>query len=243
MVVFFTILLNFYEIEELSTSVITKNLNKTFYLNASYLNQDEKNFLLFTYAHPYQLPSLNYFQSLGKFKKFGLLFQNLNYLFYNENRWAFVYSGEIKNFSYGFSPNFYYFKIEKDFDFFFTYNLGFALDFEKLILLLSLNNLNKPKIRNEELSNKIIVGTDMKFIKNLNIAFFYLKTKGEDNYKIGFDFSLNDNLSFGQEFSFFPFIINFKLDFLFKKHLGLGYFLNFHSQLKETHLWTLYFQW
>ena len=243
MVVFFTILLNFYEIEELTTSVITKNLNKAFYLNPSYLNQDKNNLLFFTYTNPYQLPSLNYFQLIGKFKKFGLLFQNLDYLFYNEGRLAFVYGGKIENFSYGFLPNFYYFKIEKDFDFFFIYHLGFSLDLKKLTFLLSLNNLNKPKIRKEELSPKIIIGTDIKFIKNLNINSFYLKTKDEENYKIGFDFSLNENLSFGQEFSFLPFIINFKFDFLFKRHFGLFYLLNFHPQLKETHLFTLYFQW
>ena len=243
MVVFFTILLNFYEIEELSTSVITKNLNKTFYLNPSYLNQEEKNFLLFAYTNPYQVPSLNYFQLIGKFKKFGLLFQSLDYLFYNENRWALVYGGKIKNFSYGLSPNFYYFKIERDFDFFFTYNFGLSLDFKKLTLYLSLNNLNKPKIRKEELPLKIIIGTEINHIKNLTITSFYLKTKAEDNYKIGFDFFLKENLSFGQEISFLPLVINFKFDFLFKKYLGLFYFLNFHSQLKETHIFTLYFQW
>lgn len=245
MVVFFISLFNlsFFEIEELSTSVITKSLNKAFYLNPSYLNKDKENFLSFSYTNPYKISSLNYFQFQTKFKRFGLLIQNLYYPTYDENRLSLIYGGEIKNFAYGFSPNLYYFKIVNDGDFFLSYHLGFTLDFEKLDFMVSLYNLNKPKIWNEEISEKIVLGTDLKFIKNLIISSFYFKTKDDERFKIGFDFSFNEHLSFGQEFSFLPLVINFKFDLLIKTHFGLFYFLNFHHRLKDTHSFTLYFKW
>lgn len=245
MVVFFITLFNItlFEIEELTTSVINKNLNKSFYLNPSYLNKEEKNILFFSYANPYKLTTLNYFNFQTKLRNFGLLIQNLYHSNYNENRFSFIYANKIKNFSYGFLPNFCYFKITNQGDFFFTYHLGLYYNLNKLAFSFALFNINKPKIWNEEIGEKLIIGIDLKFIKNLLILFYYLKEKENDKVNIGFDFKLNENLSFGQEFIFLPFIINFKFDLLVKEHFGIFYFLSFHYRLKDTHLFGLYFQW
>ncbi|MCX7837302.1 MAG: hypothetical protein N2323_05020 [candidate division WOR-3 bacterium] len=245
MVVFFIISLNInlFEIEELNTSVINKFLNKSFYLNPGYLNEENKNILFLSYTNPYKLPSLNYFNFQTKFRNFGVLIQNLYYPHYNENRLSLIYAQKIKNFSYGFSPNFCYFKIAQNGDFFFTYHLGVLYDWQKLTLSWAIFNINKPKIWDEEIREKLILGIDFNITKNLTASSFYLKTKDDERFKIAFDFRLNENLSFGQESSFLPFTTNFKFDLLVKENFGIYYFLNFHYRLKDTHTFSLYFQW
>lgn len=245
MAVFFITLFNItlFEIEELNISVINKSLNKSFYLNPGYLKEESKNILFLSYTNPYKLNSLNYFNCQGKFKNLGLLIQNLYYPNYNENRCSFIYANKIKNLSYGFSPNFCYFKIAKDGDFFFTYHLGLLYNWQRLAISLAIFNINKPKIWNEEIEEKIICGIDFNFTKNLKISSFYLKEKDNGRFKNGFDFKLNENLSLGQEFSFLPFNINLKFDLLIREYFGIHYFLNFHSRLKDTHIFSLYFQW
>ncbi|MEO0119193.1 MAG: hypothetical protein ABIK60_01455 [candidate division WOR-3 bacterium] len=240
-ITFFSIAL--LEIEELNTSVINKSLNKSFYLNPAYLIKENKNILFFSYTNPYKITSLNYFNCQIKFRNFGLLIQNLYYPNYNENRFSFIYANNIKNFSYGFSPNFCYFKITNIGDFFFAYHLGFLYHFEKLSFSLAMFNINRPKIWNEEIKEKLALGIDLKFIKNLLISLCYLKTKEDEQFKIGFDFQFNKNISFGQEFNFPFFATNFKFDLLIKEPFGIYYFLNFHYRLKDTHSLALYFQW
>jgi len=244
-VVFFITLLNFllFEIEEINLSVINKPLNKSFYLNPSYLIEEKKNLLFLSYTNLYKLTSLNYFNSQAKFKNLGLLLQNLYYPNYNENRFSFIYANKIQNFFYGFSPNFYYFKIANNGDFFFTYHLGFLYNWQKLSFSLALFNINKPKVWDEEINEKLIFGFDLKFIKNILISTYYWKTKEDNRFKIGFDFQFDKNLSFGQEFNFPFFATNFKFDLLIKEPFGIYYFLNFHYRLKDTHSLALYFQW
>ncbi len=245
MVVFFITLFNtlLFEIEELNTSLINKSLNKSFYLNPSYLNEEKKNIFFFSYTNPYKLTTLNYFNFQAKFRNFGFLIQNLYYSNYNENRFALLYTNKIKDFSYGFLPNFCYFKIGNKGDFFFTYHLGLYYDWQKLSFAFAIFNINKPKIWNEEISEKIILGIDLKFIKNLLIPLYYFKEKENNKVNIGFDFKFSKNLSFGEEFNFLPFTTNLKFDLLLKENFGIFYFLKFHYRLKDTHLFGLYFQW
>lgn len=245
MVVFFITLFKIalFEIEELNTSVISKSLNKSFYLNPSYLKEEKKNILLLSYTNPYKIASLNYFNCQTKFRNFGLLIQNLYHSNYSENRFSLTYTKEIKNFSYGFSPNFCYFKIANNGNLFFAYHFGFLYNWQKLSFSLAIFNINKPKIWNEEIKEKLIFGIDLKFIKNFLVSSCYLKTKDDERFKIGFDFRFNKNLSFGEEFNFLPFGTNFKFDLLIKEFFGIYYFLNFHYHLKDTHTLSLYFQW
>jgi hypothetical protein len=250
--VFLLYLINIFEYQEaggVNSALLLASVGTSSYtaslVNPAMLTQLEKNSVGLVYAKPFQLDLIQYNRIFMNYHNFGIGISRLGQSGYQEYNLSLSAGFSAnKNLSYGFMLKGLYLDLaEYGQSFVPALNIGISYKINRLEFGSVLENANNPlDVIGMDIPWAVLAGVIFQPVKEFLIGLDLHKTAQDENISIGTELKPLPILAVRLGTKTNPFIISGGLGVTFK-NISLDYAVKFHSQLRETSVISLSFQW
>lgn len=226
------------------SSTIKSTYNATA-INPALLAENNKNGIGLVYCRPFEISDLQYSRLSINYKNFGLGISRLGTIGYQEYNLSLGAGFNLNsNLAYGFIVKGLYLDLN-------TYgqsiipalNFGASYGLDKIIISAVLDNLNMPQNpKGEQIPWQLIGGVLFQPVSEFCFGGELTKSQENQNLKLGTEFRLIPELAFRVGMKTNPLIISGGLGITFR-NIYFDYSLQFHTQLKQTSIFSLGYFW